>query len=206
MKNLFRTIFAIVAFCIITESSAQISVGPGIAYGTDIDNIGFSLNGKYEFNNQWAAAPSFTYFLKKDYVTWSSLDLNINYQITNIENIGELYGIGGLSITFWGIDGKELSEDLYEDEYEEYDGYDGYDGYYGYDGYDGYDGYYGYDGYQDSGDMWESLDTNTTEIGVNLGLGLNIEANEKMTISPEINYTLGGVNYLRIGVKAMFNL
>ena len=36
-------------------------------------------------NESWAAAPAFTYFLKNDYVTWSTLDLNAICQITEIE-------------------------------------------------------------------------------------------------------------------------
>lgn len=183
MKSLFKTFIAIVLFCTITEASAQISAGAGIVYGTDINNIGFSLNGKYEFNESWAAAPSFTYFLKKDYVTWSALDLNANYQITDIDNVGGLYGIGGLGFTFWGFDAKDLGFGEMDEEYEEYEGYEGF------------------------GDlMGESLDTNTTEFGINLGLGLNVATSEKMAIAPEIMYTFGGVNYLRIGVKVMFGL
>lgn len=113
MKSLLKATIAIVLFFSITEASAQISAGAGIVYGTDINNIGFSLSGKYVFNETWAAAPAFTYFLKKNYVTWSSLDLNANYQITDIENFGALYGIGGLGLTFWGFDAEDLGLEDY---------------------------------------------------------------------------------------------
>ena len=166
MKSLFKAFIAIVLFFSITEASAQISAGGGIVYGTDINNIGFSLSGKYEFNEKWAAAPTFTYFLKKDYVTWSALDFNANYQITDIENIGALYGIGGLGLTFWGFDAGDLG----------------------------------------LGEYSGMLDSSTTEFGVNIGAGLKITASEKMAIAPEIMYTLGGANYLRIGVKVMIGL
>jgi len=174
MKSLFKTCIAIVLFCTITEASAQMSVGAGMVYGTEINNIGFSLNGKYEFNELWAAAPSFTYFLKKDYMTFSSLDFNANYQITDIDNLGGLYGIGGLGLTFWGFD---FGGDTSGDEFGEYGDF-----------------------------MAESLNVNTSDFGVNLGLGLNIATSEKMAISPEIMYTFGGGNYLRFGVKVMFGL
>jgi hypothetical protein len=170
MKNLFKAFIAIVLFFSVAEASGQISAGVGIIYGTDINNIGFSANGKYEFNESWAVAPAFTYFLKKDYVTWSALDFNANYQITEIENIGGLYGIGGFGLTFWGFDSKGT-------------------------GLDEWASLYG-----------GSLDTNTTEFGVNLGLGLNLATSEKLAIAPEIMYTFGGVNYLRLGVKVMFGL
>jgi opacity protein-like surface antigen len=110
MKNLFKAFIAIVLFFTVAEASAQISVGPGIVYGTDINNIGISVNGKYEFNETWAAAPSFTYFLKKDYVNWSALDFDANYQITELENIGGLYAIGGLNMTFYKIKIDGLSD------------------------------------------------------------------------------------------------
>ena len=185
MKSLFKTCIAIVLFCTITEANAQMSVGAGMVYGTEINNIGFSLNGKYEFNELWAAAPSFTYFLKKDYMTFSSLDFNANYQITDIDNLGGLYGIGGLGLTFWGFDfgGDDFGGSDWEGEYD------------------------GLDDYVDPQmSLAGSLDTNTTEFGVNLGLGLNIATSEKLDIAPEIMYTFGGVNYLRIGVKVMFGL
>lgn len=166
MKSLFKATIAIVLFFTVTNASAQISAGGGLVYGTDINNIGFSLNGNYEFNEKWSAAPSFTYFLKKDYLTWSSLDLNANYQITDVENIGALYGIGGLALTFWGFDAGGLG-------LEEYSGL---------------------------------LDTNTMEFGISIGAGLNISTSEKMAIAPEIMYTIGGVNYLRLGVKLMIKL
>lgn len=170
MKNLFKVAICMVVLFSFPEVKSQISVGGGLWYGTDINNIGISINGKYEINDEWTAAPAFTYFLKKDYITWSTLDFNVNYYITEVENAGGLYGIGGFGLTFWGWDAEET-------------------------GLGEWASYYG-----------EELDTNTTEFGVNLGAGLNIDINDKMSICPEITYTFGGVNFLRIGAKFMFGL
>lgn len=104
MKTLFKTLFVFLLFFVVTESHAQISVGGGLWYGTDINNVGFSINGKYQINEKIAATPAFTYFLKKDYLTLSTLDLNGTYNITEFENVGSLYGIGGLGLTFLGVD------------------------------------------------------------------------------------------------------
>lgn len=104
MKTLFRTLLIVSLFLVVTKSQAQISVGGGLWYGSDINTIGISANGHYSFTEKWSAAPSFTYFFEKDYVKWSALDLDANYNITKLENIGSLYGIGGLSITFWSFD------------------------------------------------------------------------------------------------------
>lgn len=167
MKNLLKVAICLIVLFSFSEAKAQISVGGGLWYGSDINNIGISVNGKYDINEKWAAAPAFTYFLKKDYFTMSTLDFNANYQITDIENIGGLYGIGGLGLTFWGT---------------KFD-----------------DGDY-------AGIISDTYNYNTTEFGVNLGLGLNIATSEKMAIAPEIMYTIGGLNYLRIGAKIMFGL
>jgi opacity protein-like surface antigen len=171
MKNLLKVVIclAVVIFSF-SSAKAQIRVGGGLWYGTDINNIGISLNGEYELNEKWAVAPAFTYFLKKDYVTWSTLGLNANYNITEIENVGSLYGIGGLGFTFWGFDAKDTGLG----EWAEYVG--------------------------------ESLDTNTIEFGVNIGAGLDIGISDKVIVAPELMYTFGGVNYLRIGAKIMFGL
>lgn len=170
MKHFITVIILLVVVFSFSEAKAQISVGGGIVYGTDINNIGFSINGKYEINEDWSAAPSFTYFLKKNYVKWSALDFDANYQIIDIEKVGGLYALGGLNLTFWGIDTKRSGLDKFAD-------------------------YYG-----------GSIDTNTTDIGLNLGVGLNYTLTEKLAIAPEMKYTLGGVNYFRIGVKVLFGL
>ncbi len=166
MKNLFKVLVVLVALFSYSEANAQISGGLGLVYGTGINNIGFSLNGKYEINEKWSAAPSFTYFLKKDLVNWSALDLDANYQLKELDNIGNLYAIGGLNMTFFKL---KYDYDL---------------------------GSYGDFGGTVSG----------SDVGVNLGVGLFFPAGEKLNIAPEIRYTLGGANFFRIGVKAMFNL
>ncbi len=106
MKNLFKTfiVLAIVLSFSVTESKAQMSVGGGLVYGTSINTIGISINGKYEFTEDWSADPAFTYFIPKDGLTWMVLDLDGNYQITEFDGVGGLYGIGGLGMTFARFD------------------------------------------------------------------------------------------------------
>lgn len=163
MKNFCKAIMVIAVLFSFSGVKAQISAGGGLVYGSNINNIGISINGKYVFNESWSAAPSFTYFLKKDYVSWSALDLDANYQITEVENIGSLYAIGGLNLTFFKLD---------------------------------YDDFGGYGGGSITG----------SDVGVNLGIGITIPASEKLNIAPELKYSFGGANYLRIGAKVMFAL
>jgi opacity protein-like surface antigen len=165
MKNLFKVVLVLFVVFAFSETNAQISAGAGVHYGTDISNIGFSINGKYQINDTWSAAPSFTLFLKKDYVTWSALDLDANYKITEIEKVGSLYGLAGLNMTFYKI---KFEYDLGE-----------------------WGGSY-------------SETATGTEVGINLGLGIDIPLGDKLTLAPEVRYSLGGANYLRMGAKVMY--
>ncbi len=164
MKNLIKSLILAVVLFAAAQLQAQVSAGAGVVFGSDINNIGFSLNGKYSFNESWAAAPAFTFFLKKDYVSWSVLDLDVNYQLTAIENLGGLYAIGGLNMTFWKVD--------FGDEFNDFFG--------------------------------GGANATGSDIGVNLGLGLDVPLTEQLVLTPEVRYTLGGANFFRAGVKLMY--
>lgn len=101
-----KQLFLLIALFTLTTvvSKAQLKVGAGLHYATDIDNLGISLNGQYLINDDWTAAAGFTYFLETEYIKWSALDFNAHYSIKTIENVGALYGIGGLNITMIKID------------------------------------------------------------------------------------------------------
>jgi hypothetical protein len=103
MKKLY--FIAIVAVAVFTSSSvnAQFKVGGGLAYGTDINNIGISVNTGYNFTENWAAAADFTYFFKNDMVTYSALDFDANY----VFDIG-IYPLAGINLTFVGVDIPEM--------------------------------------------------------------------------------------------------
>ena len=181
MKNLFKTflLFAVVSFFSITESKAQMSAGGGVVYGTSINTVGFSVNGKYEFTDKWSADPAFTYFLKKDGVTWMALDLDANYILTEIDNVGKLYGIGGLNVTFYKIN---YEFDLTEYTLNHTKSASVYD----------------------PGTTVYSTSASGSNIGLNLGIGLKVPVGNGMAVSPEIRYTIADGGYLRIGAKFMF--
>lgn len=164
MKNLLRSVVIAVIVFAASHANAQISAGAGVVFGSDINNIGFSLNGKYAFNETWAAAPSFTFFLKKDNVSWSVLDLDANYQITTIDNVGGLYAIGGLNMTFWKVDFGKAFEDFFGSD----------------------------------------ATSTGSDIGVNLGIGLDVPLSQQIMLAPEARYTFGGANFFRIGVKLLY--
>lgn len=105
--KLVITLLILISFL---EVKAQISLGAGAWYGTDIENVGFSVNGKYEINEKWAIAPAYSYFIKKTNTQWSVLDIDTNYQFTGVGEKGSFYGIGGLNLTFWEYDGPIVSD------------------------------------------------------------------------------------------------
>lgn len=145
MKNLLRSVVIAVILFAAGQANAQISAGAGVVFGSDINNVGFSINGKYAFNETWAVAPSFTFFLKKDYVSWSVLDIDANYQITTIDKLGGLYALGGLNLTFWKID--------FGDEFD---------------------------------DVWGGgFNATGSDVGVNLGLGIDIPLSEQLMLAPK---------------------
>jgi len=164
MKKLLIAIIAVLVFGTIEQTKAQFSVGPGLGYATDIGSLGISANVGYHINDEWAASGAFTYFLEQDYVKWSALDFNANYTFTELENVGALYGIGGLNITMVKVDIPGLSE------------------------------------------FWGTSSTTESNVGLNIGAGLNVDLSEKMVLAPELTYTVSSGGYLRAGVKLMFNL
>ena len=99
MKKLFVVVIALLLVGSFQETKAQFSVGAGLGYATDISSLGISANVGYEIDDTWAATGSYTHFLEKDYIKWSAIDFNANYNLNEIENFGKLYAIGGINIT-----------------------------------------------------------------------------------------------------------
>lgn len=99
----------IVALCAIlfqgfnaNAQDSKIIVGGGLNYSTDLNNLGFAIDGAYRINDSWEAAGGFAYYLKKDYTNWSMLDFDAHYFFTNVENVS-IYGLAGLNFTFWKV-------------------------------------------------------------------------------------------------------
>lgn len=161
-----RQFFAITALLMLIAfaGNAQIKVGAGLSYATDINSAGISINGQYDINEDWAATGGFTYFLEKDYVKWSALDFNANYNITEVGDKSKLYGIGGLNVTFAKLDIPGLS------------------------------------------DFMGDVSTSESNVGLNLGAGMNFGLSDKLTLAPEMTYTISSGSYLRIGARIMFSL
>jgi len=157
MKNLLKVIICLIVLFTVTEANAQKKVGGGVWYATDMENVGISVNGAYFINDNFSIAPSFTYFLAKNNVNWSMLDLDVNYSFTELD-FGNLYAIGGLNLTFFSVD---------------------------------------------LGGWGKVSGTNTS---FNAGIGLGMPIGDNMTLCPEVRYTFGDGDFLRIGVKLLIEI
>ena len=105
MKNFLTSllVLTLITFFSGKASAQNLKVGGGLFYATDLNNVGISVNGNYEFSKQLQLAPSFIYFLTKDYVSWKALDIDLHYKL--VDNSGlDIYAIGGLGLTFVSID------------------------------------------------------------------------------------------------------
>src|SRR6478736_6900208 len=109
MKKLI--LLSVVVLCSISFVKAQqITLGGGLAYGTDIEKAGITLNGQYFFSEKFAAAPSLIfYFPEKNtysgpgysYKAKSSFwefNADVNYYFYG-NDVVKFFGEGGLNIS-----------------------------------------------------------------------------------------------------------
>lgn len=101
-------VLAIAFACLFsTDVKAQLSLGGGIAYGLDIEEIGIQVKGIYAFDDTWRANADFIFYLDgiEDASVWE-LNLNGNYVFSSTDDflVYALAGlnIAGLSVTFLG--------------------------------------------------------------------------------------------------------
>jgi hypothetical protein len=79
------------------KSQAQFKLGAGLAYATELNGIGISANGVYGFTDKWEGAATFTYYFKKDFVSWWSFDAAAHYVFVSNDK-SSVYALGGLEL------------------------------------------------------------------------------------------------------------
>ncbi len=192
MKKLLLVV-AVVAICGVFQNvKAQFSVGVGLNYATDLGSIGISAQAAYDFTEEWAATADFTYYLEKDNMKWTTVDLNANYSFTDLGNTGKLYGIAGMSYLNCSID-------------------------YDFDIPNGGGDHPDFPDFPEPGsdipgvddvlnNLKDAAEDSSSKIGVNLGLGLKMDLSEKMLLCPELLYSSAYSGHFRFGAKLMFKL
>jgi hypothetical protein len=112
MKNKVLVITIVFFSLLNLKVNAQIKIGGSLGYATEIKNIGLTLHGNYAINDQWEAAPSFSYYFKKDYTSYWSIDLAGHYVFNTMDKYS-FYGLGGFEILGVKVKIPASSETLY---------------------------------------------------------------------------------------------
>lgn len=106
MKKQMKLIYAIalaIALCFgFTSTQAQLTVGGGIAYGTEIESIGITLKGNYPFTEEWEGSGSFSYFFPNESTEFLKiriweLNADAHYIVKSTEKF-TFYPLAGLNI------------------------------------------------------------------------------------------------------------
>lgn len=80
------------------SSYSQFWIGPGLFYSTEIEQIGITGAAEYDINDKMGVAAAYTYFLEKDMLSWSMIDLEFQYIVAELSGLGNLYALAGLNI------------------------------------------------------------------------------------------------------------
>ena len=104
MKKLTTLVFAmLLTTAFSTTAVAQISVGGGLVYGTDLEELGIQVGGTYVLNENMRLGADVIYWLMESgegfSVTFLEVNANFNY-IFYDENDLILYGLGTLGIHY----------------------------------------------------------------------------------------------------------
>ncbi len=105
MRTLFVTLALIAAS---SGLQAQVSVGGGLAFGFDLEQLGILARGAYDFTPEWRGNASFVFYLgdggfddfggaRADVDVWE-LNFDAHYTFSDNDNVS-FYGIGGFNVT-----------------------------------------------------------------------------------------------------------
>lgn len=97
--SLFVMIGIAMAMNVNAQEKGDMAAGAHIAYGTGDSYSNFGLGAKFQWNiiKQLRLEPSFTYFLKKDYVSMWDLSLNAHYLFPIGDNL-RVYPLAGVGM------------------------------------------------------------------------------------------------------------
>lgn len=97
MKKLLSfAIILLFSFGLSATAQAQWSAGGGLAYGSDVSELGLQLNGVYEIDEDWRGSADFIYYFVSGNVSISELNFNAQF-IFHDEDELTAYAIGGLN-------------------------------------------------------------------------------------------------------------
>ncbi|MEM6878935.1 MAG: hypothetical protein AAF544_10275 [Bacteroidota bacterium] len=99
--------YAFILLCLsfmANTASAQLMLGGGVAYGTDVEEIAIQVRGVYSFNETWRGQADVTYYLDGvEDVSFYEINLNGNYVFSDT-GTALFYALAGLSIGVANVD------------------------------------------------------------------------------------------------------
>ncbi|MCX6233809.1 MAG: outer membrane beta-barrel protein [Bacteroidetes bacterium] len=89
-------------------SSGKIRIGGGLAYGSEIKNLGLNILGTYDITDNIRVAPNLTIFMphKDEFIGWTyklglwELNLDAHYIIPVNNDMFDVYPLAGINIAF----------------------------------------------------------------------------------------------------------
>lgn len=152
----------IVAFVSISASAQQgkTALGLNLSYGTDHKAIGIGAKGQYGLTDALRAEASFDYFLKKEGLSMWDINVNLHYLFSVTEQF-KVYPLAGVTFTNWTADfGDWDDEDMHAKTRANGEDYD------------------------------DDYSSSTSKFGFNVGLGLQYDLTEKLSINLEGKYQI----------------
>lgn len=105
MKLLRYSLFVLLFAGFGLTASAQLSLGGGLAYNLEAEELGINVRGVYGFTETWRGQAGFIFYLADENVNYSEINLNANYVLSGDPGGTLLYALAGLNFTRFGFDG-----------------------------------------------------------------------------------------------------
>ncbi len=156
MKHSFIYLPCLLFLFFAQSATAQFSVGAGLAYGAELEDLGIQVKGLYQIDDTWRGAVDLIfYFDGVEDVNVTEINLNGQYLFGDIESVAP-YALAGLNIFRVGtsLDGTSFS---------------------------------------------------ASEVGLNVGGGVNFPISETLTGAAELKYVIGDADQLVIGAGVIFS-
>lgn len=104
MKNAKSFLFALALSLLSLPAIAQINVGGGLSFGTQVETLGIFGRGEYQVNETWRGAATFNYFFWDENIpgidiSWFTLNFDAHYVLSENDPF-QLYALGGLNLAF----------------------------------------------------------------------------------------------------------
>lgn len=149
MKAIRTLFFAAFITCLLPHTAfSQTEIGGGLVFGSDIEELGITLDGNFYISDQFSISPNLTFFFAEDPVNFFTINADGRYNFeVGSETI--VYPLGGLNLAFTSIDTG------------------------------------GFGG-----------DTSNTELGINLGGGINYFFSDNLGILGELKFVVGDADQI----------